>query len=163
MSLVILNTCREVCHHKEAYVRRAVLFAAACILVALHPTFIASALLEGNVQISDGLEWIRTLALDVSESDTDRECYMVSKRNLQLQRSLESMLQRFFPVCLPRLLDYFFSYFSHDQIISIYVCFTIDGYDMHTTSCRDGSSNFPSLGVRKKFIEGISCSSIQSI
>lgn len=63
--------------------RRSVLFAAACIVIALHPTFIASALLEGNVDISAGLEWIRTWALEVAESDIDRECYMVRKGNLK--------------------------------------------------------------------------------
>lgn len=77
--------------------RRAVLFAAACVLVALHPTYISSTLLEGNAEISTGLEWIRTWALDIAESDTDKECYTVSKRNLKLQRGLESLF------CLPFL------------------------------------------------------------
>lgn len=63
--------------------RRAVLFAAACTLVALHPSYISSALLEGNVEISAGLEWIRTWALDVAESDTDKECYTVSTKTLR--------------------------------------------------------------------------------
>jgi telomere length regulation protein len=80
----IFNSCREVCHHQEAYVRTAVLFAAACILVALHPAYVSSALLEGNVEISNGLEWIRTYALDVADSDTDKECYTVRKENLKL-------------------------------------------------------------------------------
>lgn len=66
--------------------RRAVLFAAACVLVALHPTYISSALLEGNVEISTGLEWIRTWALDVAESDTDKECYTVSKRKFEASK-----------------------------------------------------------------------------
>jgi len=71
-------SCREICHHKEAYVRRAVLFAASCTLTALRPSFIASSLLEGNLEVSRGLEWIRTWALEVAESDPDRECYSVS-------------------------------------------------------------------------------------
>jgi telomere length regulation protein len=66
-------------------VRKAVLFAAACILVALHPAYVSSALLEGNVEISNGLEWIRTYALDVADSDTDKECYTVRKENLKLR------------------------------------------------------------------------------
>lgn len=66
--------------------RRAVLFAAACILVALHPAYVSSALLEGNVEISTGLEWIRTWALDVAESDTDKECYTVSEGKLMVTR-----------------------------------------------------------------------------
>lgn len=70
---------RAICHHKEAYVRRAVLFAASCILVSLHPSSVASSLVEGNLEISKGLEWIRSWALHVAESDTDRECYTVRK------------------------------------------------------------------------------------
>lgn len=73
----ISMSCSEVCHHKEAYVRRAVLFAASCILVAIHPSYIVSSLLEGNVEISEGLEWVRTWSLHVADSDPDRECYMV--------------------------------------------------------------------------------------
>lgn len=70
---------REVSYHKEAYVRRSVLFAASCILISLHPSFITSALTEGNADILKGLEWVRTWALNVAESDTDRECYTVSQ------------------------------------------------------------------------------------
>lgn len=69
--------CRTLCHHVESYVRRSVLFAASCILVALHPSYVASALVEGNSDVSKGLEWIRTWALHVAESDTDRDCYTV--------------------------------------------------------------------------------------
>lgn len=71
--------CREICHHKEAYVRRAVLYAASCILVALHPSYVSASLIEGKHEISEGLEWIRKWAVHVAESDTDRECYTVSK------------------------------------------------------------------------------------
>lgn len=78
----VVNSCREVCHHKEAYVRKAVLFAASCVLVALHPSFVASALLEGNVELSSGLDWIRSWALEVVDSDTNRECFTVSKEFL---------------------------------------------------------------------------------
>lgn len=77
---MVLTLCREICHHKEAYVRRAVLFAASCILVALHPSYVASSLADGNLEVSEGLEWVRTWALHVAESDTDRECYTVSKK-----------------------------------------------------------------------------------
>lgn len=71
--------CREICHHKEAYVRRAVLYAASCILVALHPSYVSASLIEGKHEITEGLEWIRKWAVHVAESDTDRECYTVSK------------------------------------------------------------------------------------
>ncbi|KAK7282002.1 hypothetical protein RIF29_10458 [Crotalaria pallida] len=87
-SLLDMLRSREICHHKEAYVRRAVLFAASCILVALHPTYISSALLEGNIEISAGLEWIRTWALDVADSDTDRECYTMAVKCIQLHAEM---------------------------------------------------------------------------
>lgn len=82
---MVLTFCREVSHHKEAYVRRAVLFAASCILVALHPSYVASSLVEGNLEVSKGLEWVRIWALHVVESDTDRECYMVSNKRLRIR------------------------------------------------------------------------------
>lgn len=71
---------REISNHPEAYVRRSVLFTASCILVALHPSFVASAVAEGNIEISEGLDWIRRWALKVAESDTDRDCHTVSKK-----------------------------------------------------------------------------------
>lgn len=75
---MVLTSCREICLHKEAYVRRSVLFAASCVLLSLHPSYVATSLVEGNTDISNGLEWVRTWALRVTESDTDRECYSVS-------------------------------------------------------------------------------------
>ncbi|BAT79317.1 hypothetical protein LR48_Vigan04g149600 [Vigna angularis] len=85
---------REVCHHQEAYVRRAVLFAASCVLVSLHPTSISSALLDGNVEISTGLEWIRTWALDIAELDTDKECYTMAMTCLQLHAEMALQTSR---------------------------------------------------------------------
>ena len=56
--------------------------------MALHPSNVASSLVEGNLELSIGLEWVRTFALQVIESDTDRECYTVSnKRSLEAQNS----------------------------------------------------------------------------
>jgi hypothetical protein len=55
-----------------------VLFAASCILISLHPSFVASSLIEGNQDISTGLEWIRSWALQVAEADPDSECSSVS-------------------------------------------------------------------------------------
>jgi hypothetical protein len=55
-----------------------VLFAASCILISLHPSYVASSLIEGNRDISTGLEWIRTWALQVAEADPDTECTSVS-------------------------------------------------------------------------------------
>ncbi|KAK4568904.1 hypothetical protein RGQ29_004357 [Quercus rubra] len=86
--LLDLLRSREVCHHKEAYVRRAVLFAASCTLVALHPSNVASSLVEGNLELSIGLEWVRTFALQVIESDTDRECYTMAMTCLQLHSEM---------------------------------------------------------------------------
>ncbi|KAF5732191.1 telomere length regulation protein TEL2 [Tripterygium wilfordii] len=85
---------REICHHKEAYVRRAVLFAASCILVSLHPSYVASALVEGNHEVSEGLEWIRTWALHVADSDIDRECYMMAMSCLQLHTEMALQASR---------------------------------------------------------------------
>ncbi|XP_024025007.1 telomere length regulation protein TEL2 homolog isoform X1 [Morus notabilis] len=85
---------REICHHKEAYVRRAVLFAASCILASLHPSYVVSALTEGNLEISRGLEWVRTWALHVAESDTDRECYMMAMTCLQLHAEMALQASR---------------------------------------------------------------------
>ncbi|XP_054809149.1 uncharacterized protein LOC129311141 isoform X1 [Prosopis cineraria] len=93
-SLLDMLRSREVCHHKEAYVRRAALFAAACIVIALHPTYIATALLEGNTDISAGLDWIRTWALEVAESDTDRECYMMAMKCIQLHGEMALQTSR---------------------------------------------------------------------
>lgn len=91
--LDMLNS-REVCHHREAYVRRAVLFAASCILMALHPCHVASALLEGNQEFARGLEWIRTWALHVAESDTDRDCYSMAMACLQLHAEMALQASR---------------------------------------------------------------------
>ncbi|XP_022770045.1 telomere length regulation protein TEL2 homolog isoform X2 [Durio zibethinus] len=85
---------RDVSHHKEGYVRRAVLFAASCVLVALHPSYIASSLAEGNLEISEGLEWIRTRALQVADSDTDRECYTMAVSCLQLHSEMALLASR---------------------------------------------------------------------
>ncbi|PON85285.1 Coatomer beta subunit [Trema orientale] len=85
---------RGVCHHEEAYVRKAVLFAASCILSSLHPSYIASSLIEGNLEISKGLDWVRTWALHVAESDTDRECYMMAMTCLQLHTEMALQASR---------------------------------------------------------------------
>ncbi|CAL5438174.1 unnamed protein product [Camellia sinensis] len=84
----------EICHHAEAYVRRSVLFAASCILVALHPSYVASSLIEGSPEISKGLEWVRTWALCVAESDTDRECYTLAVTCLQLHAEMALQASR---------------------------------------------------------------------
>nr|XP_027122992.1 telomere length regulation protein TEL2 homolog isoform X2 [Coffea arabica] len=85
---------REISHHIEPYVRRSVLFAASCILVAIHPTHVASALMAGNTEIPRGLEWIRTWAHDIAESDTDRECYMLAMTCLQLHSEMALQTSR---------------------------------------------------------------------
>ncbi|THU46163.1 hypothetical protein C4D60_Mb09t02060 [Musa balbisiana] len=85
---------RELSHHAEAYVRRSVLFAASCILVALHPSHVASALIEGNQEISDGLEWIRTWALHIAESDPDAECSTMAMTCLQLHAEMALQTSR---------------------------------------------------------------------
>ncbi|WCJ36211.1 embryo defective 2423 [Euphorbia peplus] len=85
---------KEICHHKEAYVRRAALFAASSILVALHPSHVASALTEGNLEVSKGLEWIRSWALNIVDSDVDKECYMMAMSCLHLHAEMALQASR---------------------------------------------------------------------
>ncbi|XP_059657297.1 uncharacterized protein LOC132303870 [Cornus florida] len=94
LPLMDMLSSREICHHVEAYVRKSALFAASCILVALHPSYIASTLVEGNPEISKGLEWVRTWALHVAESDTDRECYTMAMTCLQLHAEMALQASR---------------------------------------------------------------------
>ena len=42
---------RDIYHHIEPYVRRSALFTASCLLVSLHPTHVASALVARNIEI----------------------------------------------------------------------------------------------------------------
>ena len=67
--------------------RRSVLFAASCVLIVLHPSYVASVLIEGNQDISTGLEWIRTWALRIAEADPDTECTSVSRTIIFIFRS----------------------------------------------------------------------------
>ncbi|XP_065873767.1 uncharacterized protein [Euphorbia lathyris] len=85
---------KEICHHKEAYVRRAALFAASSILVSLHPSHVASALTEGNLEVSKGLEWIRSWALNIVECDVDKECYMMAMSCLHLHAEMALQASR---------------------------------------------------------------------
>ncbi|KAH9324964.1 hypothetical protein KI387_005142, partial [Taxus chinensis] len=73
-ALIDMLNSREISNHPEAYVRRSSLFAASRILIALHPSFIATSLSGGDAEIGRGLEWIRTWALHVAEVDSDFEC-----------------------------------------------------------------------------------------
>ncbi|KAM5571776.1 hypothetical protein ABKV19_012055 [Rosa sericea] len=92
--LLDMLSSREICFHKEAYVRRSTLFAASCVLLSLHPSYVATSLVEGNTEISNGLEWIRTWALHATESDTDRECYSMAMRCLQLHAEMALQASR---------------------------------------------------------------------
>ncbi|KAK6148152.1 hypothetical protein DH2020_019064 [Rehmannia glutinosa] len=85
---------REISQHAEAYVRRSVLFAASCVLLALHPSYVASAVVEGNFEISEGLDWVRAWALRVAESDTDRECHTLAMACLQLHAEMALQASR---------------------------------------------------------------------
>lgn len=93
-SLLDMLRSRQVAHHTEAYVRRSVLFAASCILAALHPSYVASALIEGNQEISNGLEWLRTWALHIAEADPDTECSMMAMRCLQFHAEMALQTSR---------------------------------------------------------------------
>jgi len=90
--LDMLNS-REISNHPEAYVRRSALFAASRILIALHPSFIATALSGGDHEISRQLEWIRNWALHVAEVDSDYECSVMATACVQLHS--EMALQAF--------------------------------------------------------------------
>lgn len=92
--LLELLRSREISHHVEAYVRRSVLFTASCVLISLHPSSVAAALVEGNSEISKGLEWIRNWALHIAESDTDRECYTLAMTCLQLHAEMALQTSR---------------------------------------------------------------------
>ncbi|KAF8094961.1 hypothetical protein N665_0348s0044 [Sinapis alba] len=94
LSLLDMLQRREVCNHPEAYVRRAVLFAASSVLIALHPSYIVSALAEGNFELARALEWIRTWALQIADSDIDRDCYSMALSCLQLHAEMALQTSR---------------------------------------------------------------------
>ncbi|CAL9247170.1 unnamed protein product [Arabidopsis halleri] len=94
ISLLDMLQRREVCNHPEAYVRRAVLFAASSVLVALHPSYVVSTLVEGNLDLSRALEWIRTWALQIADSDIDRDCYTMALSCLQLHAEMALQTSR---------------------------------------------------------------------
>ncbi|KAI3831569.1 hypothetical protein MKX03_029527 [Papaver bracteatum] len=93
-ALLDMLSSRQVSHHAEAYVRRSVLLAASCIMIALHPSSIATALVEGNLGICQGLEWIRTWSLHVAESDTDTECSTMAMGCLKLHAEMALQASR---------------------------------------------------------------------
>ncbi|CAN4117730.1 unnamed protein product [Withania somnifera] len=92
--LLELLRSREISQHVEAYVRRSVLFTASCILISLHPSSVAAALVEGNSDISEGLEWVRSWALHIADSDTDRESYTLAMTCLQLHAEMALQASR---------------------------------------------------------------------
>ncbi|CAI9113008.1 OLC1v1013528C1 [Oldenlandia corymbosa var. corymbosa] len=92
--LLDMLSIREISHHSEAFVRRSALFAASCILVALHPSYVASALATGNDDIPKGLEWIRTWAHQIAEEDSDRDCYELAMTCLQLHSEMALQASR---------------------------------------------------------------------
>ncbi|KAD4385764.1 hypothetical protein E3N88_25933 [Mikania micrantha] len=94
LPLLDMLSTRKISHHAEAYVRKAVLFAASCILLALNPTYVASALVERSSELSRGLEWVRTWALSVAELDTDKECYTMAIACLQLHSEMALQTSR---------------------------------------------------------------------
>ncbi|KAL4566649.1 hypothetical protein LXL04_030769 [Taraxacum kok-saghyz] len=94
LPLLDMLSSREISRHAEAYVRKSVLFAASCVLMAVNPAYVASALVEGSSEISRGLEWVRTWALSVAESDTDKECYMMAMACLQLHSEMALQTSR---------------------------------------------------------------------
>lgn len=92
--LLDMLSSREVCNHAEAHVRKSVLFTCSCVLIALHPIHVASALAEGNLELSRGLDWIRSYAIQVVESDIDKECYAIAMACLQLHSEMALQASR---------------------------------------------------------------------
>ena len=70
--------CRAVANHPEAYVRRAALFAASRVIVALHPSQVVTAFTGTDSNIASGLEWVREWALGIANNDPDSDCARVS-------------------------------------------------------------------------------------
>jgi telomere length regulation protein len=70
--------CRAVANHPEAYVRRAALFAASRVIVALHPSQVVMAITSTDSNITSGLEWVREWALGIANNDPDSDCATVS-------------------------------------------------------------------------------------
>ncbi|KAK4779162.1 hypothetical protein SAY86_006690 [Trapa natans] len=93
-ALLDMLRSRAVCQHPEAYVRKAVLLAASSILIALPPSYVASALVEGDAEILEGLEWVRNWALHVVESDPDKECYSLGMACLQIHNEMALQASR---------------------------------------------------------------------
>ncbi|KAJ1279830.1 hypothetical protein BS78_04G185600 [Paspalum vaginatum] len=123
-ALLDMIRSRDVSLHAEAYVRRSVLFAASCILVSLHPSYVASSPIEGNKDISTGLEWIRTWALQVAESDPDTECTSLL------------LIYVGYAIAVNTVADRGFLMFD-----------SVDGHDLLVAPFRDGSSDIARPGV----------------
>lgn len=70
--------CRAVANHPEAYVRRAALYAASRVIVALHPSQVVTAITGTDSSIASGLEWVREWALGIANNDPDSDCASVS-------------------------------------------------------------------------------------
>lgn len=69
---------RAVATHPEAYVRRAALYAASRVIVALHPSQVVTAITDPDSNIGSGLEWVREWALGIANNDSDSNCAAVS-------------------------------------------------------------------------------------
>lgn len=76
--------CRVIANHAEAYVRRAALYAASRIILALHPSQVVFALTGTDSSIATGLEWVREWALGIAANDPDAECSRVKFKTLFL-------------------------------------------------------------------------------
>lgn len=70
--------CRAVANHREAYVRRAALYAASRVIVALHPSQVVDAIVGTDSSIASGLGWVREWALGIANNETDSDCATVS-------------------------------------------------------------------------------------
>ena len=67
----VMMICRPVANHPEAYIRRAALYVASQVIVALHPSQVVTAITGTDSSIALGLEWVCEWALGIANNDPD--------------------------------------------------------------------------------------------
>ncbi|XP_024364658.1 uncharacterized protein [Physcomitrium patens] len=91
INLLDLLRSRAVANHREAYVRRAALYAASRVIVALHPSQVVDAIVGTDSSIASGLGWVREWALGIANNETDSDCATLhSEMALQAMRAVQS-------------------------------------------------------------------------
>ncbi|KAG0631011.1 hypothetical protein M758_1G220500 [Ceratodon purpureus] len=93
-NLLELLRSRAVANHPEAYVRRAALYAASRVIVALHPSQVATAITGTDSSITSGLEWVREWALGLANNDPDSDCASLAMACVQLHSEMALQAMR---------------------------------------------------------------------